>query len=88
MQAPTKLLGRGRTVRPSTSGCDQYSSETRLYAWAIVGKHGQVITYERDVAWNSAEARCRTHMWLHDQWNTAHNASGPELDPPLARLAQ
>lgn len=59
-----------------------------LYAWVIVGEHEQVITYERDVAWNSAEARRHTHMWLHDQWIIAHDAGGPELEPPLARLAQ
>lgn len=59
-----------------------------LYAWVIVGEHGQVVTYERDIAWISAEARRHTHMWLHDQWITAHDAGGPELDPPLAHLAQ
>ena len=59
-----------------------------LYAWVIVGEDGQIVTYERDVAWSSAEARRHTHMWLHDQWITAHDAGGPELEPPLARLAQ
>lgn len=62
--------------------------ENGLYAWVIVGERGQVITYERDVAWISAEARRHTHMWLHDQWITAHDAGGPELDTPLAHLAQ
>lgn len=58
-----------------------------LYAWVIVGEHGQVLTYERDIAWISAEARRHTHMWLHDEWITAHDAGSPELDPPLAHLA-
>ncbi|WP_417235615.1 hypothetical protein [Arthrobacter sp.] len=62
--------------------------DSGLYAWVIVGEHGQVVTYERDVAWISAEARRHTHMWLHDQWITAHDAGGPELDPPLAHLVQ
>jgi hypothetical protein len=59
-----------------------------LYTWVIVGEHGRVITYERDVVWNSAESRRHTHMWLHDRWIAAHDAGGPEPVPPFAHLAQ
>ncbi|AXE76315.1 hypothetical protein C5746_04355 [Streptomyces atratus] len=69
VQAPTEVLGRGRTARPSTSGCHD-SSAAGLHARVIVGEHGQTVTYERDVARNSAEARCRSQMWLHDKWST------------------
>ncbi|WP_312976656.1 hypothetical protein [Corynebacterium sp.] len=62
--------------------------ESGLYAWVIIGEHEQVVTYERDIAWISAEARRHTHMWLHDRWITAHDAGGPELEPPLAHLNQ
>ncbi|MEV7973317.1 hypothetical protein [Cellulomonas sp. NPDC089187] len=59
-----------------------------LYTWVIVGEGGQVITYERDVAWIGSESRRHTHMWLHDHWVAAHDAGGPEFDAPLARLTQ
>ncbi|MFT4052450.1 MAG: hypothetical protein QM677_09395 [Microbacterium sp.] len=59
-----------------------------LYAWVIIGEYGQILTYERDIVWNSAAARRHTSMWLHDRWITAHDAGGPELDAPAARLTQ
>ncbi|MDE5064050.1 hypothetical protein OZD69_06905 [Wolbachia endosymbiont of Drosophila chauvacae] len=62
--------------------------DSGLYAWVIVGEQGRIITYERDIAWISAESRRHTHMWLHDRWIVAHDAGGPELPAPLARLAQ
>ncbi len=59
-----------------------------LYAWVIVGEHAQIVTYERDIVWNSGEARRHTHMWLHDRWVMAHDEGRPDLDPPLARRTQ
>lgn len=38
------------------------------YAWVISGKDGQVITFERDIVWDTTK-KCRaTERWLHDVW--------------------
>lgn len=84
-----ELIRTGRNEQAVVAGIKVKTAHTNgLYAWVIVSEHGQVVTFERDVAWNSAEARRHTHMWLHDQWIIAHDNGGPELDPPLARLTQ
>jgi hypothetical protein len=36
--------------------------------WIIVGPGGQVITFERDIVWNTSLGMRRTEMWLHDLW--------------------
>jgi len=38
------------------------------YAWVIVGFDGTIITYERDIKWNSKEHKRITNKWLHDNW--------------------
>ena len=38
------------------------------YAWIIVGFDGTIITYERDIKWNSKEQKRITNKWLHDNW--------------------
>jgi hypothetical protein len=40
----------------------------RRWFWVIVGPGGQVITFERDVVWNTSLGMRRTEMWLHDLW--------------------
>ncbi|AJE32945.1 hypothetical protein B842_05470 [Corynebacterium humireducens NBRC 106098 = DSM 45392] len=50
-----------------------------LYTWVIVGTGNRIITYERDIEWNSSHSRRNTAMWLHDAWVTARDAGGPEL---------
>lgn len=53
--------------------------DSGLYTWVIVGAEGQIITYERDVAWDTGHARRQTAMWLHDAWITARDTGGAEL---------
>jgi hypothetical protein len=36
--------------------------------WVIVGPGEQIITFERDVVWNTSLGMRRTEMWLHDLW--------------------
>lgn len=58
--------------------------ESGLYAWVIVDARGQVLTYERDIRWDSAAGRRATQMWLHDKWTAAHDEHGPQPAPPYA----
>jgi hypothetical protein len=58
--------------------------EDGLYSWVVVGAGGQVVTYERDIRWDSAEGRRGTEMWLHDSWITAYDGEGPQPAPPYA----
>ena len=38
------------------------------FGWVISGKDGQVITFERDITWDTVN-KCRsTERWLHDSW--------------------
>jgi hypothetical protein len=55
-----------------------------LYGWVIVGSDGQVITFERDIAWDAGEGRRGTQMWLHDAWIAAYEGAGPQPDAPYA----
>ncbi|MFP1626951.1 hypothetical protein ACLB9X_17635 [Streptomyces sp. 5K101] len=54
------------------------------YTWVIVDGDGQVITYERDVRWDSDAGRRGTEMWLHDKWIAAREGSGPQPPSPYA----
>ncbi|MDO5672079.1 MAG: hypothetical protein Q4G30_04385 [Actinomycetaceae bacterium] len=57
-----------------------------LYAWGIVGAGSRIVTYERDVSWNTEHAHRNTAMWLHDRWIVALQHGGPALPPPAAGL--
>jgi hypothetical protein len=54
--------------------------ENGLYAWVIVGAGGEILTYERDIRWDSSAGRRGTQMWLHDSWIAAHDGEGAQ--PP------
>lgn len=54
------------------------------YTWVVVGAGGRIVTYERDVTWDTARGRRRTGMWLHDRWITARDSGGVELCAPAA----
>lgn len=41
---------------------------TGTYAWVIVGPESEVITFERDIIWNSDMSKRQTEQWLHDDW--------------------
>ncbi|TMR08396.1 hypothetical protein ETD86_47945 [Nonomuraea turkmeniaca] len=55
-----------------------------LYSWVVVGRDGAVLTYERDIAWDSGQGRRGTQMWLHDSWIAAREGTGPQPAPPYA----
>lgn len=45
-----------------------WANDTQKYSWVIVNGLGNVISFERDIIWDS-EKHCRTtERWLHDQW--------------------
>ncbi|GAA1628465.1 hypothetical protein [Leucobacter chromiireducens] len=50
-----------------------------LYTWVIVGANNEIVTYERDITWNSDHSHRQTAMWLHDAWITARDNGGAEL---------
>jgi hypothetical protein len=41
---------------------------TGKFAWVIVGKNRQAITFERDIIWNYNMSERVTEKWLHDCW--------------------
>ena len=45
-----------------------YRSSHDDYAWVIVGFDGSIVTYERDIKWNTKEQKRITEKWLHDSW--------------------
>lgn len=45
--------------------CRQQSG---TYAWVIVSSEGRVMTFERDIVWNSDMSKRMTEKWLHDSW--------------------
>lgn len=40
------------------------------YAWVIIGAGEEVITFERDIVWNTSRSERSTEKWLHDEWRT------------------
>lgn len=58
--------------------------EDGRYAWVVIGADSRVVTFERDVAWDTAAQRRATQMWLHDVWIAALEGSGKQPSPPAA----
>lgn len=38
------------------------------YFWVIVGPGGVVLTFERNIVWDTARGQRQTEKWLHDSW--------------------
>lgn len=74
---------QGRFVMPGTKVKTRHDSG--LYAWAVIGADGRVLTWERDIAWDFGESRRATRMWLHDSWIAAFDGLGPAPGAPYAR---
>lgn len=45
-----------------------WDPSTQKYAWVIVGKDQQVVSFERDIVWDSSKHCRSTERWLHDTW--------------------
>lgn len=45
-----------------------YRSSQKDYAWVIVGFDGSVMTFERNIKWNTIAQKRITEKWLHDSW--------------------
>ncbi len=50
---------------------------SELWAWVVVDKNAQVVTFERDIFWNFEAFRRETQLWLHDKWINAQTISLP-----------
>lgn len=57
--------GGSVTITGMKVKCRQNSGK---YAWVIVGPGGDVITFEREIIWDSGMSRRATQKWLHDSW--------------------
>lgn len=42
--------------------------ELGLWAWVIVGKNGEILTFERNISWDFKAQQRLTQMWLHSHW--------------------
>lgn len=40
----------------------------KQFFWVIVGRGETVLTFERDIVWNSLRQKRETEQWLHDTW--------------------
>lgn len=58
--------------------------EDGRYAWVIVGVGTRIVTFERDITWDSAAQRRSTQMWLHDAWVAAVEGTGEQPPAPAA----
>jgi|GEM_PF-432589 len=45
-----------------------YRSSQKDYAWVIVGFDGSVMTFERNIKWNTIAQKRITEKWFHDSW--------------------
>lgn len=50
-----------------------YRSSNNDYAWVIVGFDGSVITFERNIKWNTSAHKRITEKWMHDSWLKEQN---------------
>lgn len=44
------------------------NSEDGRYFWVIVGPRNTIVTFERDIVWNTLRVSRQTEKWLHDEW--------------------
>ncbi|WP_430614241.1 hypothetical protein [Flavobacterium sp. JP2137] len=52
-----------------------FRKSARDYAWVIVGFDGSIVTFERDIIWDSGRKKRQTKQWLSDSWQL-NNAQG------------
>lgn len=45
-----------------------WANNTQKYAWVIINNTGEVISFERDIVWNTTKHCRTTERWLHDDW--------------------
>lgn len=72
--------GKATTIAGMKYKC--YHSSKDEYAWVIVGYDGSIVTFERDIKWNTEEHRRITEKWIHDSWvldNKANDKSKSAL---------
>ncbi|MEQ8966653.1 MAG: hypothetical protein RID91_12570 [Azospirillaceae bacterium] len=58
--------GAPRTVSGMKVKCR--NREDGRYFWVVVGPNCDVVTFERDIVWNTLARRRATEQWLHDAW--------------------
>jgi len=72
-----------RVVDGSTRGAPRVVSGMKVkcrnredgrYFWVVVGPDRDVVTFERDIVWNTLARRRATEQWLHDTWRFGTSA--------------
>jgi hypothetical protein len=60
--------GHGRDVTVTGMKVKCRSTKDKRYFWVIVGPGDRVLTFERDIVWNTLRQKRQTEQWLHDAW--------------------
>jgi len=50
-----------------------WNKKEEKFSWVIVGKDGEVISFERDIRWDFERKVRLTQRWLHDNWLMENN---------------
>ncbi len=62
------VINNGENVTIAGMKYKCYRPETDDYAWVIVAYDGSVITFERNILWNTKAQSRISEKWLHDNW--------------------
>lgn len=69
------MIDKGKKIIIAGMKYKCYRSSSDDYAWVIVGFDGSIITFERNIKWNTAAHKRITEKWLHDSWLIEQNMS-------------
>lgn len=67
-QHDEEILVNGRKTKITGMKYKCYRKLNNDYTWVIVANDGSVITFERDIIWNTVKQQRKTEKWLHDNW--------------------
>ena len=65
-----------------------YRSSQKDYAWVIVGFDGSIMTFERNIRWNTIAHKRITEKWLHDNWLKEHQIAAESEEENLKKVVE
>lgn len=65
-----------------------YRSSQKDYAWVIIGFDGSVMTFERNIKWNTIAHKRITEKWLHDSWLKEQKISVESEEDILKKMVE
>lgn len=65
-----------------------YRSSQKDYAWVIVGFDGSIMTFERNIRWNTIAHKRITEKWLHDSWLKEHQIVAESEEENLKKVVE